>query len=82
MSDSNLISCEEALRLLAEYLDGELQDSNHTNVERHLERCRSCFSRVEFERQLRTKMAALAEGSVTGDFEERIRSLIERFQSS
>jgi anti-sigma factor RsiW len=79
VSDSTPITCEEALRLLAEYLDGELHDAAQANVEQHLQRCRSCFSRVEFERQLRTKLEGLAEGSVTGTFEERIRSMIERF---
>ncbi len=81
MSDSTAITCEEALRLLAEYLDGELHDAVNANVEQHLQRCRSCFSRVEFERQLRRKMAALSESSVTGAFEERIRSIIERFSA-
>jgi anti-sigma factor RsiW len=81
MSDSTPITCEEALRLLAEYLDGELLGADHANVEQHLQRCRSCFSRVEFEEQLRTKLAALSEGSVTGAFEERIRSLIDRFSA-
>jgi anti-sigma factor RsiW len=81
MSESTPITCEEALRLLAEYLDGELLGPDHANVEQHLQRCRSCFSRVEFEEQLRTKLAVLSEGSVTGAFEERIRSLIERFSA-
>jgi anti-sigma factor (TIGR02949 family) len=82
MSDSTALSCEEALRLLAEYLDGELHGPLNATVEQHLEHCRGCFSRAEFERQLRGKMASLARVNISGAFEERIRSIIDRFPSS
>lgn len=70
------IDCEEALRRLAKYLDGELGDQEHAAVRRHLETCRSCWSRAEFERRLRTRLGELREGEVSADFERRIRQLI------
>ncbi|MEW5918655.1 MAG: zf-HC2 domain-containing protein, partial [Gemmatimonadota bacterium] len=39
------INCEEALRHLADFLDGELHGTVHTSVQQHLETCRSCYSR-------------------------------------
>lgn len=73
------IRCEEALRHLAEYLDGELGDRKSDEVRRHLETCRSCWSRAEFERRLRTRLSELRDGVVTDDFEQRIRDLIRRY---
>lgn len=73
------IDCEEAIRRLAEYLDGELAGREASEVERHLETCRSCWSRAEFERRLRDRLADLRREQVDPDFEGRIRSLLRRF---
>lgn len=77
--DGRRIRCEEAIRRLAEYLDGELDDREDTEVERHLETCRSCWSRAEFERRIRSQLADLRQDEVDTDFEERIRTLLRHF---
>ena len=82
MTEPSILTCEEALRLLAAHLDGELATGAHADVERHLERCRSCYSRAEFERALKAELAALRTNPVPGAFEQRIRGMIDRFQVS
>lgn len=77
--DEREIRCEEALRHLAAYLDGELGEGKRAEVRGHLETCRSCWSRAEFERRLRDRMSELREGEVTPDFERRVRQMIQRF---
>lgn len=78
MNEVERIDCEEALRRLATYLDRELDGARSAQVERHLEECRSCFSRAEFERRLKEKVhEALGARSVPPVFEERIRVLLE-----
>jgi anti-sigma factor (TIGR02949 family) len=79
MSDSTTIDCDEALRLLAAFLDDELPPDTRAGVDRHLERCRSCFSRAEFERRLKAEIASLGREEVTPQFEERIRRLLADF---
>jgi anti-sigma factor (TIGR02949 family) len=79
MSDPKPINCEEALRMLAAYLDRELHFDESEGVERHLERCRSCFSRAEFERRLKGEVARLGREEVRPGFEERIRRLFDSF---
>ena len=79
MNEPNIINCEEALRRLAEFLDGELEEAHRRDVERHLAFCRSCFSRAEFERRLQSQLEALRHQPVPTPFEERIRTLIGRF---
>jgi anti-sigma factor (TIGR02949 family) len=73
------MTCEEALRRLAEYLDGELGPDAGGEVQRHLDVCRSCFSRAEFERKLRQRVAELRQGAVEAAFEGRIRALLRGF---
>lgn len=79
MSEAKIITCEEALRLLAEHLDGELDGAHRHEVEKHLSLCRSCFSRAEFERRLKSQLATLRQQPVQPSFEQRIRALIGRF---
>ena len=79
MSTSMPIACEEALRLLAAYLDHELHAGAHQDVERHLEACRSCFSRAEFERRLKGEMNRLGREEIPAGFEHRVRRLLDSF---
>lgn len=79
MSEPEHIECEEAIRRLARYLDGELGSLARSELEQHLETCRSCWSRAEFERQLRERMAALGQQDVRPAFERRIRDMLGRF---
>lgn len=78
MSDET-INCQEALRLLATFLDGELHAADRQGVERHLEVCRSCFSRADFERRLKAEIGRLRRDEVPATFEERVRRLIGAF---
>jgi anti-sigma factor RsiW len=82
MTSSETINCEEALRLLAMYLDGELHGSEHESVERHVQTCRSCYSRSEFERRLKVELSHLGRDDVRPAFEQHIRQLITQFTSS
>jgi anti-sigma factor (TIGR02949 family) len=80
MNEAHMIDCEEALRRLAEYLDAELHSESQREMQQHLERCRSCFSRVEFEKRLKAYTAELRHEPVPPEFERRIRALVETFK--
>ena len=79
MTHAHRMTCEEALRLLAAYIDGELSAAVKDDVHRHLDACRNCCSRAEFERGLKTQLAALGATPVRPELENRVRSLISEF---
>ena len=74
------MTCEEAMRLLAEYLDHELDPERGIDLEQHLDICRSCYSRHEFEKGLKERVAGLAAEPVRPEFHDRIQSLVGRFK--
>lgn len=76
------IDCETALARLAEYLDDELGAKPGAELERHIEACRSCYSRAEFERRLRARLRELRRKSVDPAFEQRICDLAKGFSNS
>lgn len=45
-----MISCEEALARLWEFLDGELPPEDEAAVKKHLDICERCFPRYNFRR--------------------------------
>ena len=76
MSQSRPVDCEQVVRVLFAYLDGEMGDEQAREVDRHLALCRTCFSRAEFERRLRSHLAELGHEDVTPEFARRIRALL------
>ena len=73
------IDCEQALRQIFEFIDRELGESDHEAMHRHLETCKSCFSRVEFERKLKAKLGDLREEKATEQMSERVKDLLKNF---
>lgn len=82
MDNLNVMTCEEALRSLAEYLDDELAGDVRQSVRRHLEVCRSCYSRAEFERRLKFELRKLGKDEVPVGLEQRVRHLLQSFTLS
>jgi anti-sigma factor (TIGR02949 family) len=73
------LSCEEVIERLLEYLDRELDAAAQLEVERHLETCRGCFSRAEFERRLRARVAETGDVKAPESLRRRIRALVARY---
>lgn len=74
-----MIDCKETLARLYEYLDDELTPDRAAQVAEHLEACRHCFDRAEFERSFGRFMKDAARETVNADpLKSRIKAkLIE-----
>jgi len=73
------IDCEQALRQIFDYVDRALSETEHVAMHRHLQTCKSCFSRMEFERRLKGKLGALPEEKATPEMNERVKALLKGF---
>lgn len=49
MPPSGGIDCDGVLTRLYEYIDGELDDETIKNVRAHLDKCKRCYPRYNFE---------------------------------
>jgi len=79
MTDISVISCEDALRQLLDYLHHDLDEHDHRQLEEHLRTCHSCFSRAEFEKRLEARLAEMGQQAPSGELKQRIRKLLERY---
>jgi len=73
------MTCEEVLKHLIAYLDREADAHTAAEVERHLEECRGCFSRAEFERKLKASVRAAGSSTTPEHLRARIKKLVEKF---
>lgn len=73
------IDCEQALKQIFEFIDHELRDGDRAAMQRHLHTCKSCFSRVEFERLLKEKVGELREEEAGPHISQRIKGLLKSF---
>lgn len=79
MKHIRLINCQEALQRLFDYLDHELDAARREEMEQHLKICRACYSRAEFEKRLKLKLAGAGAERPPVEFEHRIRKLLGNF---
>ncbi len=68
-----MIPCEEAAARLFEYLDGELEDVSEEEVRVHLDVCKGCYPRVQFEKHF---LDALRRSQNGGRVSEDLRARV------
>lgn len=73
-----MISCEDALRLVHEYLDGELADSSAKEVEQHFDMCQRCYPHLRLEAAFRDALRRAAAGQkAPADLRDKVVALLE-----
>lgn len=54
------INCEEAVSRFNDFIDKYLKGTAKEELQHHVENCRHCLERIEFEKLLKSKVASLA----------------------
>ncbi len=72
-------NCLEAIENVYAYLDGELDPEEAKRFEHHLEHCRSCYSRREFELALSKRIQKSGKNQAPETLKNRLRDLIKNF---
>lgn len=73
------MNCEQVLLGIWQYLDHDMSLEDVANVQKHLDLCRSCFSRLEFEQRLRDAMREKTNHCCPEKVKARIKSLLDLF---
>ena len=74
------MNCEETLEILWQFLDKELDGESTSELQQHLEECRHCFSKAEFEQRLREMVRRSCSGEQAPlELRERLSKLIRLF---
>ena len=57
-----MISCDDALSLIHEFIDGELKDVSSEQVQAHFEACARCYPHLKLEESFRAAVRKAAAG--------------------
>ena len=66
------IPCKDAMKRLWAFLDGELDAASEVKVREHLEMCRRCYPRYDFQRAYFRLMHRLADEPEPPELRSRI----------
>lgn len=77
--DLRAIDCDEVMRQLFDFLDGEVDEMADKEIHHHIDECRSCFSRVEFEQMLRARIRKSRDEGLPDSLQERVTELMKGF---
>ena len=71
--------CDKILERVWDYLDRETNADGLAEIKKHLDLCRPCFSRIEFQKILREKMRSHTHHVCPEKLKQRIKSIIELY---
>lgn len=71
------MTCEEVIEQIYQFLDEELDSALSDRINEHLERCRDCFTRAEFEKRLRARINEAAEVEAPERLHRRLQRLLD-----
>jgi mycothiol system anti-sigma-R factor len=74
--DLSPIDCEEALRKIEVYVDGELDPAETEMLRSHLGDCPPCGDRAEFQRRLKALLAAKCASETPMSLRVRLRAIL------
>ena len=75
-----MISCNEAVRQLWEYLDGVVDEQSRARIDEHLTFCRRCCGEVEFAHELRRFLADHGADILPADVQARLRATLDTLE--
>ncbi len=71
------VDCDEAVRQLFVYLDGELTDAKRRAITAHLDECVHCADSLQFEAELRAIVASRVQERVPETLIERVKAALQ-----
>ena len=70
------MTCQEALRLVNEFIDGELDGVSSAEVKTHFEKCKRCYPHLELERHFREALRrACTRDKASATLRQRVRGI-------
>ena len=74
------MNCRESLEKLYQFLDRDMDQVPMSEIKKHLDRCRHCWDRFEFEKLLKERLKKSCCKEICPDsLRQRIQSLLKKF---
>lgn len=74
-----MLTCEKVVQSMWEFLDRELTPEGLAELQKHIDLCRACYTRVEFEITLRENIRSKTDHPCPEKLKAKIRQIIELY---
>ncbi len=75
---TTFVDCDETIRRLYAYLDGELTEQRRAEIAQHLDLCGPCVGAFGFEAELRAAIANRCKDRVPDSLVERVAAALRQ----
>lgn len=76
---SEMLTCQEALEWIYEFMDGELPDADADKVDQHFRMCAACYPHLKLEESFRNRLrTAVGQPAVPDTVRSRVLDLLAR----
>lgn len=77
-----MISCEDALRLVHEFMDGELVGASAEEMQQHFDMCQRCYPHLRLEAAFRDALKRATSGQAAPpELRDKVVALLEQARS-
>lgn len=73
-----MISCNDAVRQLWDYLEGHISEDDRHAVQEHLDLCKRCCGEAEFAAELKTMLASDSSEELPEETKSRLTSFLDQ----
>jgi anti-sigma factor (TIGR02949 family) len=81
MSDKK-ISCQDALKLVHDFIDGELDGVSTSDVQTHFDLCKRCYPHLRLEQRFRDAVRrACTKDQAPSDLRDRVQNIASGIRS-
>jgi anti-sigma factor (TIGR02949 family) len=81
VKERDVISCEQALSLVYEFLDGELDGVPEEQVRAHFDMCRECYPHLKLEASFRAALRKASLGEAPpAELKQRLMEELSRVE--
>jgi len=70
--DKRMLTCQEMVELVTDYLEGRLDDASHARFEEHVAECDACTLYIEQMRETIVALGHIPPESVSREAEEEL----------
>ena len=77
MSEARNRNCVNVVRLLADYLEGQLPPAIHQELEQHLQRCSRCVAQLRTYESTVSLLRSLKEEELPPELRLRVKAFID-----
>jgi mycothiol system anti-sigma-R factor len=78
--DSHKHDCQEVLRRVYVFIDEELQEADHSQIQQHLDECGPCLREVDLERMVKMLVARSCHERAPVELRQRVMFSIRQVQ--